>query len=113
MTNWPGDDANLGRRVSHNLADRLDTAHVIAAPPVMLGTALVVAALLHAAIPISIVSDQRTLIRLVGGALIAIGAALSAWVVQAFRAAATPVSPGRPTTRLVHSGPYRYSRNPD
>src|SRR5262249_58742044 len=40
-------------------------------------------------------------------------AGISAWRVQAFRAASTPVSPGRPTTRLVHIGPYRYSRNPD
>src|SRR5262249_343114 len=90
-----------------------DTAGVIAAPPVMLGAALVVGTLLHAAMPISVVSDQRALVRLVGGALIGIGAAASAWVVHAFRAALTPVSPGRPTTRLVHVGPYRYSRNPD
>ena len=90
-----------------------DTAGVIAAPPLMLGAALMVGALLHAAMPIPVVSDQRALIRPAGGALIAIGAALSAWVVQVFRAAPTPVSPGRETTRLVQIGPYRYSRNPD
>jgi protein-S-isoprenylcysteine O-methyltransferase Ste14 len=90
-----------------------DTAGVIAPPPVLLAVALALAFLLDAVIPISFVSGRRTVIRLVGAMLIAAGVALSAAVVQAFRAAKTPVSPGRPTTRMVRTGPYRYSRNPD
>lgn len=92
---------------------RPDTAGVIAPPPVLLAGALAVGFGLQAVIPISFVSDPRMLICLAGATLIAAGAALSAAVVRAFRAAKTPVSPGRPTTRMVSTGPYRYSRNPD
>jgi protein-S-isoprenylcysteine O-methyltransferase Ste14 len=88
-------------------------ARVIAPPPVLLAGTLAIGLLLHLVIPISFVSDRRTLILLVGATLIAAGAALSAAVVRAFRAAKTPVSPGRPTTCMVSTGPYRYSRNPD
>jgi protein-S-isoprenylcysteine O-methyltransferase Ste14 len=91
----------------------LDNAGVIAPPPVLLAVVLALAFSLHAVIPISFVSSQRTLIGLVGAMLIAAGVALSAAVVQVFRAAKTEVSPRRPTTRMVRTGPYRYSRNPD
>jgi len=90
-----------------------DTAGVIAPPPVLLAVALAIGFCLQAIEPISFVSNRRALIRLVGATLIAAGAVLSAAVVRAFRAAKTPVSPGRPTTRMVITGPYRYSRNPD
>jgi protein-S-isoprenylcysteine O-methyltransferase Ste14 len=32
--------------------------------------------------------------------------------VRTLRAAGTPVPGDRPTTKIVHTGPYRYSRNP-
>jgi protein-S-isoprenylcysteine O-methyltransferase Ste14 len=32
--------------------------------------------------------------------------------VRTFRAAGTPVPGNRPTTTIVHTGPYRFSRNP-
>jgi len=48
-----------------------------------------------------------------GGLLIALGLGLSGWMVRQFRRSGTPVSPLRPTRRLVVSGPYRFSRNPD
>ena len=49
----------------------------------------------------------------IGGALIGLGLALSSWVVLNFRRSGTPVSPLRPSRKLVVSGPYRFSRNPD
>jgi len=48
-----------------------------------------------------------------GGAVAALGAALSGAVVRRFARAGTPVSPTRRATALVTDGPYRYSRNPD
>jgi protein-S-isoprenylcysteine O-methyltransferase Ste14 len=90
-----------------------DTAGVIAPPPVLLAVALAIGFCLEAVIPMSFVGDRPTVVRLVGATLISAGAVLSAAVVRTFRAARTPVSPGRPTTRIVRTGPYRYTRNPD
>lgn len=49
----------------------------------------------------------------VGAVLIAAGVTLSAWMSLHFRRSKTPISPLLPTRRLVISGPYRFSRNPD
>jgi protein-S-isoprenylcysteine O-methyltransferase Ste14 len=51
--------------------------------------------------------------RIAGGCLIVGGLALSGAVVHYFGRAATPVTPRRESRRLVLSGPYRFSRNPD
>lgn len=48
-----------------------------------------------------------------GGVLIVLGLALNTLTVVYFRRSETPVSPLRPSRRLVVSGPYRFSRNPD
>jgi protein-S-isoprenylcysteine O-methyltransferase Ste14 len=48
-----------------------------------------------------------------GSVLMTLGIALSTWMSLHFRRAGTPVSPLRSSRRLVTSGPYRFSRNPD
>ena len=50
--------------------------------------------------------------RLLGCALIAVGAAIniSGWL--AFHRAGTPVFPHKPTIAIVKDGPYRFTRNP-
>jgi protein-S-isoprenylcysteine O-methyltransferase Ste14 len=45
-----------------------------------------------------------------GVILMAVGLFISA--ISTFRAAATPVPGNRPTTTIVRTGPYRFSRNP-
>lgn len=47
-----------------------------------------------------------------GVALVALAVVLLAWSVAKFRAAGTPVPAREPTTAIVRSGPYRFSRNP-
>lgn len=47
-----------------------------------------------------------------GGPLVVASLLLFGYSVQRFRAAGTPVPARRPTTAIVRTGPYRYSRNP-
>jgi protein-S-isoprenylcysteine O-methyltransferase Ste14 len=88
-----------------------DTAHVLAPPPLIFLGALLLGMALQAAWPIRL--PIRPWSRIVGGCLIAGGLALSATVMHHFRRAGTPVTPWSETRRLVVTGPYRLSRNPD
>src|SRR5262249_39637229 len=54
----------------------------------------------------------RVLRLLVGGLLVAIAAALFSYSIRQFRRAGTPVPGNKPTTAIVRTGPYRFSRNP-
>ena len=47
-----------------------------------------------------------------GATVTLLGVVLFVSAVRAFRAAGTPVPGDRPTTAIVRSGPYRFSRNP-
>src|SRR5262245_39667181 len=99
--------------LGHVTSPHPDTADVIAPPPVVLAIALAIGFCLQAIVPMSFTSNRSTLIGLVGATLSTAGGVRSAAVWWRFRAGRTPVSPGRPTTRVVRTGPYRYSRNPD
>jgi protein-S-isoprenylcysteine O-methyltransferase Ste14 len=93
---------------------RPETAGVIAPPPVLYGAALVVALVLHYAIyPLRFAPRPAVVLVVLGAALIVLGVSLSFAVMHAFGRAGTPVPPYKPTTRVVCTGPYRYSRNPD
>ena len=48
----------------------------------------------------------------VGATLILLAVGLFVAAVRTFRAAGTPVPGNRPTTAIVRTGPYRFSRNP-
>src|SRR6267142_14875 len=47
-----------------------------------------------------------------GGVLLAAGAAIAGWGLVTFRKARTTTVPGRASSTLVTSGPYRFTRNP-
>jgi protein-S-isoprenylcysteine O-methyltransferase Ste14 len=51
-------------------------------------------------------------VRLLGGALVVASLLLLRFSVQRFRAAGTPVPAWKPTTAIVRTGPYRFTRNP-
>ncbi len=50
--------------------------------------------------------------RLDGAVVIALGLAIGLWAVVQFQLAKTSVRPDRPTSAILSTGPYRYSRNP-
>ena len=87
-------------------------ANVIAPPPFIFLGALTSGVLLQAVRP-ALLFVNALAAQISGAILIAGGLALSAAVVHAFRRAGTSVSPRRASQRLVVSGPYGFSRNPD
>jgi protein-S-isoprenylcysteine O-methyltransferase Ste14 len=48
----------------------------------------------------------------VGAAVFALAFALAVWAITTFRRAGTRVETHKPTTAIVMSGPYRFTRNP-
>ena len=79
-------------------------------PPFVYLGAIALGLLLHFAWPVRLV--PRAVSGPVGGIAVLVAVALFLWAVRTFRTAGTPVPGNRPTTTIVRTGPYRYSRNP-
>src|SRR5438132_12755913 len=73
-------------------------------------TSLVTGALIHLATPFPLL--PRSLAAPLGAFLVVVAIALFSYSVAKFRAAGTPVPARKPTTVIVQTGPYRFSRNP-
>lgn len=86
-----------------------DAPGVIAPPPLIYAGGLAAGFGLEALLPsVSLGAGAQ----LAGGALVVSGAVLAGGFVRSFRRAGTPVDPGRATTAIVTTGPYRLTRNP-
>ena len=82
-------------------------------PPLLFVLPLGVGILLHHWLPLHLAAVQWRAAGVIGGwLLIGVWAGLSGWALVTFWRQRTPIMPNRPVTRLVTSGPYRYSRNP-
>src|SRR5262245_48491601 len=79
-------------------------------PPLVVLVSLLSGAVLTVAWPLPFLPGMLRLP--VGGLLLAMAAALFSYSVAQFRTAGTPVPGNRPTTAIVRTGPYCYSRNP-
>jgi len=79
-------------------------------PPFIYLGAIVLGLLLHLAWPARLVS--RAMGGPLAGTALLIAVALFFWAVRTLRSAGTPVPGNLPTTTIVRTGPYRYSRNP-
>ena len=79
-------------------------------PPLVYLISLLTGALGQLASPLPFL--PRTLAVSLGAALVAVAIALFSYSVANFRAAGTPVPARKPTTVIVWTGPYRFSRNP-
>lgn len=90
--------------------DRQETSGVIAPPPLIYLAGLVIGLLLSAAAPIPFL--PRGLAHVFGGILIVVAVGVAFWGFRVMLHARTPVNPWEPTTALVTTGPFRFSRNP-
>src|SRR5262245_58011069 len=79
-------------------------------PPLVYLTSLVSGTVIHFAVPLPFL--PVTLAVPLGVPLVAAAIALFAYSVAKFRTAGTPVPARKPTTAIVRTGPYRFSRNP-
>jgi protein-S-isoprenylcysteine O-methyltransferase Ste14 len=82
----------------------------IVRPPFVYLGAMVMGLLLHFAWPVRLVA--RAVSVPVGGDAVLVAVALFVYAVRTFRTVGTPVPGNRPTTKIVRTGPYRFSRNP-
>jgi protein-S-isoprenylcysteine O-methyltransferase Ste14 len=88
-----------------------DHPRLVLPPPVYLGLAIALAVVAQLALPLYWIDDLP--LRIVTGMVCCIlAAALALWAMLRFKDARTHVEPHKPTTALVVTGPYRYTRNP-
>ena len=79
-------------------------------PPLIYLASIVTGLAIHKARPQRLVVDAQA--GLLGSSLTVVSILLFASAVKSFRTAGTPVQARKPTTALVRTGPYRFSRNP-
>ena len=92
------------------MAAPADNPGVIARPPLLYGAAFVVVVVLRWFWPMPILGHAVAL--WTGLALLALGVGIVTWGRKPLQAAGTNVNPALPTTAIVTSGPFRFSRNP-
>ena len=88
-----------------------DIPHLgVVRPPVVYLVSIALGALIQLAAPLPFL--PRMLALPLGASLVVAAIGLFAYSVALFRAAGTPVPARKPTTSIVRTGPYRFSRNP-
>jgi protein-S-isoprenylcysteine O-methyltransferase Ste14 len=81
-------------------------------PPLVFLSSLVIGTILQLTLALPFPLLPRALTVPLGVSLIAVAVALFLSSVAKFRKAGTPVPARKPTTAIVRTGPYRFSRNP-
>jgi protein-S-isoprenylcysteine O-methyltransferase Ste14 len=79
-------------------------------PPLVYLASIILGAVIQVAAPVPFVPEW--LAPALGASLVVAAMILFASAVARFRAAGTPVPARKPTTAIVRTGPYRFSRNP-
>jgi protein-S-isoprenylcysteine O-methyltransferase Ste14 len=92
------------------MATSTDKPGVVAPPPLLYGGAFVLVLVFRWFWPMPIFGHAVAL--WLGLALLVLGVGIAAWGIRTMQAAGTNVNPALPTTAIVASGPFRFSRNP-
>jgi protein-S-isoprenylcysteine O-methyltransferase Ste14 len=93
------------------LNERADTSNALIRPPFAWGLAFVVGLGLDWLYPLPFVPASVPSVW-AGCAVFALGFALAIWAIATFRRAGTRVETYKPTSSIVATGPYRFTRNP-
>jgi protein-S-isoprenylcysteine O-methyltransferase Ste14 len=94
----------------NNLPTSADNPRVAVLPPLVYGAAFIVVLALRWLLPMPIFGHAMALCS--GLALIVFAVAIAIWGRRTMHAAGTNISPLRPATVVVTTGPFRFSRNP-
>ena len=87
-----------------------DHPEILVPAPFVYAGFVLAALLLHWALPLGV--PASTFLRGLGAVLVVAGLSLGGLAARSMMRAHTTVSPHRPATVLVTSGPYRFTRNP-
>ncbi len=90
--------------------DRKDNPGVIAPPPLIFAIPLVAGVLVGRVFPFEVM--PRPFALTIGGALAVSAMVLDIWALPKFRRAGTSMMPYEPTTAIIDSGPFAFTRNP-
>ena len=93
------------------MANTADTANVIVRPPIAWALAVLAGLALNWLTPLPFL-PAAVPTGWVGGAVFAIALALVAWAIVTMTRAGSNVPTNMPTTTIVDTGPYRFTRNP-
>jgi protein-S-isoprenylcysteine O-methyltransferase Ste14 len=93
------------------MADTADTAHVIIRPPLAWGLAVLAGLALDWLVPWPFLPADMPA-RWIAALVFVLALVLFAWAIITMTKAGSNVPTNRPTTTIVESGPYRFTRNP-
>lgn len=93
------------------MSDTADTAQVIIRPPLAWALAIIAGFALNWLMPLPFVPAAAPAGWL-GGAVFVVALALAVWAITTITRAGSKVPTNMPTTSIVDTGPYRFTRNP-
>jgi protein-S-isoprenylcysteine O-methyltransferase Ste14 len=93
------------------MADTADTANVIVRPPIAWAIAVLAGLALDWLMPLRFLPAAVSAVWL-GAIVFALALALFAWAIVTMTRSGSNVPTNRPSTTIVETGPYRFTRNP-